>query len=202
MPRHDRFQDDLMSRERPARGYREYEDRDRGSAFDEPYGRQGQDRSRGRVGGWGSLIEDESSGGRWPGASESNRSRADNGGGIPREETERLIASDKVEGTPVFDRRGDRLGSIHNFMVDKIRGHVVYAVLKHGGGFLGFDDRFYPLHWDQLRFDTRLGGYRVNLSEDELKSFGSWDREERWSERSDRNRSERQRDRGFRPSRW
>jgi hypothetical protein len=102
----------------------------------------------------------------------------------------------------VFDRRGDRLGSIHNFMVDKIRGHVVYAVLKHGGGFLGFDDRFYPLHWDQLRFDTRLGGYRVNLSEDELKSFGSWDREERWSDRSDRSRFDRQRDRGSGPSRW
>jgi len=30
-----------------------------------------------------------------------------------------LIASDKVEGAAVFNRAGEKLGSIHNFMVDK-----------------------------------------------------------------------------------
>jgi len=32
------------------------------------------------------------------------------------EETSQLIASDKVEGTAVYDRSGDRLGSVYNFM--------------------------------------------------------------------------------------
>jgi len=188
MPRHDRFDDDLMSRDRRDRmdrGYGDYGDRDRGAFFSE---RERRDErggyGRGRMGGWGSLLDDESSGGRSRGMSERRGfGPDDHREGIPRDETDRLIASNKVEGTPVYDRNGDRLGTVHNFMVDKVQGHVVYAVLKHGGGFLGFDERYYPLHWDQLRFDTRLGGYRVNLDEEGLKSLGSWDREMHWSDR-------------------
>lgn len=38
---------------------------------------------------------------------------------IATDETNRLIASNKVEGTAVYDRNGNRLGSVYNFMVDK-----------------------------------------------------------------------------------
>ena len=185
MPRHDWRDDETMSRDqtyRRDRDYRDYEDRDRRAFFGD---RRDEGGRRGRMGGWGSLLNDESSGGR--GRSELAEDRHfgpdDERSGIPRDETERLIASNKVEGTPVYDRNGERMGSIHNFMVDKFRGKVVYAVLKSGGGFLGLDERFYPLDWDQLTFETRLGGYQVDMVEDDLKRFGSWDRNERWSER-------------------
>ena len=52
------------------------------------------------------------------------------------EETHRLIASNKVEGTAVYNRQGEKLGSVHNFMVDKRSGKVEYAVMSFGG-FLG-----------------------------------------------------------------
>ena len=202
MPRHDRFDDELMSsdgRDRMDRGYRDYGDRDSGAMFNERERHEERGYGRGRISGWGSLLDDESSGGRSRGMSERRGFGPDDGReGIPRDETDRLIASNKVEGTPVYDRNGDRLGTVHNFMVDKVEGHVVYAVLKHGSGFLGFDERFYPLHWDQLRFDTRLGGYRVNLDEQGLKSLGSWDREMHWSDRRmdrDRDYGERMRER-------
>jgi hypothetical protein len=48
-------------------------------------------------------------------------------GGTAIEETDRLIASDKVEGTAVYNRQGERLGTVHNFMVDKSTGQVAYA---------------------------------------------------------------------------
>lgn len=83
------------------------------------------------------------------------------------DETERLIASDKVEGTPVYDRRGNRLGSILNFMVEKRTGRVEYAVLTFGG-FLGLGARNYPLPWDQLTYDERQGGYVVDITERDL----------------------------------
>ena len=35
------------------------------------------------------------------------------------DETRELIASNKVEGTAVYDLEGERLGSITHFMVDK-----------------------------------------------------------------------------------
>jgi len=184
MPRHDWFDDDTMSREdmRRERQYRDYDDR--GAMFDRERDRSDR-RSRERIGGWGSLFGDESSGGR---IRERNRDRDygpdDHSNDIPTDETERLIASNKVEGTPVYDRNGERLGSIHNFMVDKFRGQVVYAVLRHSSGFLGLDERYYPLDWDQLTYDTRLGGYRVGLTEEQLKESGSWDSRERWQDRS------------------
>lgn len=211
MPRHDwRDDNDFMTRDRRDRDYSEFErmdrdygrdDRNRGAFF----GDRGEFSSRGRrMGGWGSLLNDESSGGRdrMDSRSQGRRERGygpdDDRRGIPTDETERLIASNKVEGTPVYDRNGARLGSIHNFMVDKFRGNVVYAVLKHSSGFLGLDERYYPLEWDQLTYDTRLGGYHIDMMEDQLKRRGSWDRGERWQGESsrhvDRERMERDRD--------
>lgn len=40
------------------------------------------------------------------------------------DETNRLIASNKVDGTAVYNRQGDRLGTVYNFMVDKRQGTV------------------------------------------------------------------------------
>ena len=57
-------------------------------------------------------------------------------GSVATDETGRLIASNKVEGTAVFNRQGERLGSVYNFMVDKRSGQVEYAVMSFGG-FLG-----------------------------------------------------------------
>jgi len=55
------------------------------------------------------------------------------GEGMAIDETPRLIASNMVEGTAVYDRSGRHLGAIHNFMVDKVSGQVAYAVLAFGG---------------------------------------------------------------------
>ena len=55
------------------------------------------------------------------------------------DETNRLIASNKVEGTAVYNRKGEKLGSVYNFMVDKRSGKVEYAVMSFGG-FLGMGD--------------------------------------------------------------
>lgn len=81
---------------------------------------------------------------------------------IATDETDRLIASNKVEGTAVYNSEGEKLGSIHNFMVDKRSGRVEYAVLQFGG-FLGLGSDYYPLPWDVLTYDTKQGGYAVNL---------------------------------------
>lgn len=95
--------------------------------------------------------------------------------GLPVEETSRLIASNKVEGTAVYGSDGERLGSIYNFMVNKRSGRVEYAVMSYGG-FLGMGQRYYPLPWRMLTYDTREGGYRINLTERDLRDAPSFDR--------------------------
>lgn len=83
-------------------------------------------------------------------------------------ETFNLIASDKVEGTPVYRADGDKIGKIERVMIDKRTGHVAYAVMTFGG-FLGIGDDYYPVPWSVLRYSEKLGGYEANITDAQLK---------------------------------
>lgn len=87
---------------------------------------------------------------------------------VARSETTDLIASDKVEGTNVYNRDGEKLGSVKNFMVGKRSGRVDYAVMSFGGLF-GMGERYYPLPWDTLDYDTDRGGYVVDIDKQRLE---------------------------------
>jgi hypothetical protein len=100
---------------------------------------------------------------------------------VATNETDRLIASDRVEGTAVFDRTGERLGTVHNFMVDKHSGKVAYAVMSFGG-FLGIGERYHPLPWKKLDYDTSLGGYVVDTDRRQLEDAPHYSGDENpWS---------------------
>lgn len=92
---------------------------------------------------------------------------------LKRTETHALIAADKVEGTPVYDAKGEKMGSIHRIMIDKMTGKVSYAVMSFGG-FLGIGDRYHPLPWNMLTYDEGREGYVVNLSREKLKGAPSY----------------------------
>ena len=99
------------------------------------------------------------------------------GAGVNADETDRLIASDKVEGTAVYNRAGERLGSVYNVMIDKYSGQVAYAVMSFGG-FLGIGERYHPLPWRALTYDTGLGGYVVDVGRERLEGAPSYGRDE------------------------
>ena len=82
-------------------------------------------------------------------------------------QTHRLIASDRVEGTKVYNRGGDKLGSIKNFMVGKTSGQAEYAVIQFGG-ILGLGNDYYPIPWGMLTYDTDKGGYVVDVTKGQL----------------------------------
>jgi sporulation protein YlmC with PRC-barrel domain len=94
---------------------------------------------------------------------------------IARDETYDLVSSEKVEGTKVFNKQGEKLGTIRNFMVGKRDGRVKYAVLSFGGLFT-MGERFYPLPWNALTYDTDKGGYIVDLDKDRLEGAPSFER--------------------------
>jgi hypothetical protein len=87
----------------------------------------------------------------------------------PAQETGNFIASEKVEGTNVYNPAGDNLGSIHDLMIDKASGKVAYALMSFDG-FLGIGKRYHPLPWSLLNYDTKLAGYVVNLDKRRLKA--------------------------------
>ncbi|MBQ0819812.1 PRC-barrel domain-containing protein [Microvirga sp. HBU67558] len=79
-----------------------------------------------------------------------------------------LIESDRVEGTAAYDRSGKRIGTVERVMIDKISGHVAYAVMSFGGFFgVGADE--YAVPWRMLDYDTSLGGYRIQITAEQLR---------------------------------
>ena len=96
---------------------------------------------------------------------------------VEKDETSRLIASSKVEGTEVYNRAGEHLGEVYNFMVDKFTGQVAYAVMSFGG-FLGIGQRYHALPWSALDYDVNQGGYVVDLDRSKLERAPSYARDE------------------------
>ena len=88
-----------------------------------------------------------------------------------------LISASKVQGTAVYNLEGDRLGHVEDVMLHKLSGQVAFAVLSFGG-FLGIGEKFNPLPWSVLTYDTAKGGYVVPLSKDQLQRAPAYDREE------------------------
>jgi hypothetical protein len=45
----------------------------------------------------------------------------------PSDTTGRLIAADEVQGTTVYNRAGEKLGSLEDLMIDKMSGKACYG---------------------------------------------------------------------------
>jgi hypothetical protein len=97
-----------------------------------------------------------------------------------RRETVSLIGSDKVDGTAVYGADDNRIGSVQRVMIDKVSGKVAYAVVSFGG-FLGMGEDYYPIPWPNLKYDMRLGGYCVGVTEDQLKGAPKYNRSSDWN---------------------
>ena len=103
-----------------------------------------------------------------------------NEGELDQREFGNLIGSDKVEGTAVYGADDKKIGSIERVMIDKVSGKVSYAVLGFGG-FLGLGNEHYPLPWQSLKYDTRLGGYRIGITEDQLRGAPKYGNDNSWN---------------------
>ena len=95
----------------------------------------------------------------------------------------RLIAASKVNGTTVYNRAGEKLGSVYDVMVDKRSGKAEYAIMSFGG-FLGIGDSYHPLPWQSLTYDEVQGGYVVDLDRSRLEGAPSYTARDadRWSD--------------------
>lgn len=79
-----------------------------------------------------------------------------------------VIESDRVEGTAVFDGQGRRIGEIRRLLIEKVSGQVLYADMTFGG-FLGIGTQHHTIPWDKLSYDTALGGYRTDITEEQVR---------------------------------
>lgn len=88
-----------------------------------------------------------------------------------------LIESDRVEGTAVFDANGERIGIIKRLVIEKISGHVAYAITSFGG-FLGVGSQVHMIPWEHLHYDPKLHGYHTAITEEQLRTAPQFSRDD------------------------
>lgn len=91
----------------------------------------------------------------------------------PSDTRGRLIAASQVKGTNVYNRAGEKLGSVYDVMIDKRSGGTEYAIMSFGG-FLGIGDNYHPLPWRSLTYDTQQGGYVADIDRSRLEAAPSY----------------------------
>jgi len=80
--------------------------------------------------------------------------------------TSAILAS-KVKGTTVYNTTGEKIGHIEDVVLDKTSDRIMFVALGFGG-LLGMGEKFYPVPWSVLDFNTEKDGYIVPLSKSEI----------------------------------
>ena len=84
------------------------------------------------------------------------------------------ILASKVKGTPVYNDKGDKIGTVEDIILDKQSNQIMFAALGFGG-LLGIGEKYYPVPWSLLDYNENMDGYVVPLSKDRLENAPAYD---------------------------
>jgi sporulation protein YlmC with PRC-barrel domain len=79
------------------------------------------------------------------------------------------IRAKKVIGTAVKDPSGKKIGEIEDVVLDKTSNNIMFAAVSFGG-FLGVNEKYHPIPWNLLKYESDESGYVVNLTKEQLQS--------------------------------
>lgn len=90
------------------------------------------------------------------------------------EKTSSVIGSDRVDGTTVYGADNEKIGKVDKLLIDKRGGNVTDVIIS-AGGFLGIGDEKHSIPWSKLDYDTDLGGYRIDVTKEQLMDAPRFD---------------------------
>ena len=105
---------------------------------------------------------------------------ADDSGGPGPE----LMGADTLLGNDVYNKDGEDLGDIKEFMIDMSSGKVVYAVLSFGG-VLGLGDKLFAVPWSALVLDTVNKRFTLDVLKTALEKAPGFDKD-KWPSMADK----------------
>lgn len=95
-----------------------------------------------------------------------------------------LMGAHTLLGNDVYNKDGEDLGDIKEFMIDMASGKIAYAVLSYGG-LLGLGDKLFAVPWAALVLDTVNKRFTLNVVKTALKDAPGFDKDH-WPTMSDR----------------
>ena len=94
-----------------------------------------------------------------------------------------LMGADTLLGNDVYNKDGEDLGDIKEFMIDRSSGKVAYAVLSFGG-LLGLGDKLFAVPWSALTLDTVNKRFTLDVLKAALQDAPGFN-QARWPAMSD-----------------
>ena len=88
----------------------------------------------------------------------------------------RFMLASTLEGNPVINLEGEKLGTIEAIMLDVPLGRIAYAVLS-SGGFLGIGDKLFAVPWNALALDTENKCFLLDVSKEDLEKAPGFDKD-------------------------
>jgi sporulation protein YlmC with PRC-barrel domain len=90
-----------------------------------------------------------------------------------------VVAASKVVGETVVDRQGDKLGKIHELMIDANAGRLAYAVLAADG-------KYFAMPWQAFEFSNTENKLILNVDKKKLEAAPGFDKNDKWPDFSDK----------------
>ncbi len=87
-----------------------------------------------------------------------------------------LVSASTLSNDDVYNRQGEKLGSIKDLMMDIQSGRVCYAVLSFGG-FLSLGEKLFAVPWSALAVDTENQRLLLDTNEVRLKDAPGFDKD-------------------------
>ena len=94
-----------------------------------------------------------------------------------------LMGADTLLDNDVYNKAGEELGDIKEFMIDMASGKVAYAVLSFGG-MLGMGDKLFAVPWPALALDTANKRFTLDIVKSSLKDAPGFDKD-KWPSMAD-----------------
>ena len=94
-----------------------------------------------------------------------------------------LMGADTLLGNDVYNKDGQDLGDIKEFMIHMASGKIAYAVLSFGG-VLGLGDKLFAVPWAALKLDTANKRFTLDVLKETLKDAPGFDKDH-WPSMSD-----------------
>ena len=94
-----------------------------------------------------------------------------------------LIGANTLLGNDVYNRDGEDLGDIKEFMIDMASGKVAYAVLSFGG-LMGLGDKLFAVPWAAMALDTVNKRFTLNVPKAKLSDAPGFNKD-RWPSMAD-----------------
>jgi sporulation protein YlmC with PRC-barrel domain len=95
-----------------------------------------------------------------------------------------VVPASKIIGETVVNRQSEKVGKIHELVIDARKNCIIYAVLSFGG-FMGMGNKLFAMPWDAFEFSATENKLILNVDKEKLKAAPGFEKGDKWPDFKD-----------------